>query len=217
MHDLHELRVLEMQLIPGRRQAESITALAHPPVKGLYYRVPTVRGVWSGRRRWWPVRGRMHRDEEYFGLEVLHYHIDARFVDAKKWGIGVEGELKLLDMATRYVLHGVEKNGQASDFGLEGPVERTLRCVREEAPFRPTDMNGTRRRPGQIKGCRKMQAALAGRTCPRKGGLWICPHRGYPLESEPLAEEKGVVVCPMHGLVVRKGEVWTVEDPAEVE
>src|SRR4051812_31817610 len=40
-----------------------------------------------------------------------------------------------------------------------------------------------------------------GTQAPRgRNGQWLCPHRGYPLGTEP--ERSGLLVCPMHGLCI---------------
>ena len=52
---------------------------------GGEYEITEVLGYWmmplEAEGEWLPVMGGLHEDSEHFDLELLHFHVDPRFLD----------------------------------------------------------------------------------------------------------------------------------------
>ena len=157
---------------------------------GQGYQVPCVRAQveWFGPEQWVPIIGPLHEDKEYFDFNVLHYHIDFRFVEPQifdKWA----SELIYHWQDKGYLLELLIEKHQI----LEGPILRECTCHRSMPVF-PTRLAST---GDWLKSVRALEEAFSETIInPKKP---ICPHRGFPLTGLPT-DENGVVVCPGHGL-----------------
>lgn len=157
---------------------------------GKFYKVPCVRGAWGSETyiRDWPVMGSLHEDGEIIKFPHQHYHIDWRFVQARI--IGVDDGLDVLRRGRTFLEHQYAIPlitwARLNPDGLPPPVMRRRKCQRaHHLPFE---------RPA-ITWMPKLEAAHA--TCKLTG--LVCPHRGYDLSHEPVADD-GTITCPMHGL-----------------
>jgi len=151
---------------------QRVDRLKEPPVIGQAYLVPTVFGQWHHLRRDWPVIGQKHDDVEHLNFDILHYHLDTRFLRVHE---------NLLMNAQYQPLH------DRADLPL-GPVKFARRtCLREPSPFHgPADFTI------------RFQSAFAGQQCGKGKRGWVCPHKHFPLGTIKAVD--GVLQCPLHGL-----------------
>ena len=75
------------------------------------------------------------------------------------------------------------------------PIWMPMRCARGQHVYPQAYALG---RPH----FQSLHAAYTGRRCGKNAeGLLVCPHKGFVLNSLPR-DERGRVVCPLHGLVI---------------
>jgi hypothetical protein len=160
---------------------ERVDQLSHPPVVGRLYLVPTVTGLWFSKIADWPVIGEKHEDRKFFNFPHQHYHLDRRFLVAD-WRLKFANTSPLRQDA----LHKHHENQSLP----ESPVWRIRKCRRSGIIF-PTDHHMVR----------EIQATFSGAVCRKDAAGWVCPHRQFPLGSI-APDERGVVLCPMHGLQI---------------
>jgi hypothetical protein len=164
-----------------------VLELTRPPVVGERYRVPCILApiVAGTPPRWLPVLGPEHDDVEIIGFKYHHWHRDYRFMSDRQIRL-CRGDC---DVADREFLHVTFAAGARV-------VERIRRCRRPAGVF-PIDVplcdEETRISNTWLP---RLEDAYAGHTLK---DCRVCPHRGIPLNSMP-ADERGVVVCPGHGL-----------------
>lgn len=171
---------------------QPVAQLQSEPVVGETYLVPAIFGYVSHFSRWWPIIGPEHEDTEHIGVDIVHRHIDWRFVsdgvihavDPFRAGPGVVDRVqsRLLTLKNQY-----------------SAVElKPMRCRRPMPKF-------PLRHPWKDEPTpwgRPLERAYAGRKARRDHfGCRVCPHKGMPLNTLP--EKDGVVVCPGHGLAFR--------------
>ena len=155
---------------------QRVTDLTEPPIVGQYYLVPTVRGVWYNKIRWWPVLGDKHEDAKFFNFKEQHYHLDRRFLPECD-----------IERATTAPLSASPTYGRNLTL-TDTPEYKPRKCRRSMMWF-PT-------LPLQVQ---KMQTSLAGAKCRTDAAGWVCPHRNFSLGS--IAPDiNGVILCPLHGL-----------------
>ncbi len=164
-----------------------IDEMMEPPIVGQYYMVPTVEYRYFGRLDDWPVIGPKHEDAEILKFPWHHYHIDGRFLNARRVAFVLNQQLgSIEDIIGRrplnYMTYGVDPHPYPD------PIYKRLRC--RTAAFDYPHGN----QPA-IKRMREMFASksLTG-PCKR-----ICPHRGAHLGSVS-PNEHGIITCPLHGL-----------------
>ena len=201
---------------------------------GNRYRVQLVRGWWledkPGRPEWYPVMGSLHEDQEFFGFEWCHYHVDPRFLNAKQGQQAAEekrqqergGQLKAWHPSYQKVLtHFALKNDpnclvinpQRSQV-IEGDSGLVTRYESREWGLKQIQTRWTERTchrqlpQAQVdKNSNRGFKALRKRFANATGD--VCPHRGYDLRNVPV-EGDGCRQCPLHQLRVRapgRGEV----------
>lgn len=169
-----------------------IDDLDGPPVLRRTYLVPTVRYEWNGRVDDWPVMGPRHEDGEHLSFPWWHYHLDPRFMTAAQWrrarrtpwakkGAAAVQSHPLLKWADPRMQDGIPH---------PDPVWRPLRCLRVMPEYLFGDIGPVIR----------LNAAYAGRRCPRDAaGRLVCPHKGADL-STLAPDGDGLITCPLHGL-----------------
>jgi hypothetical protein len=155
---------------------QRIDRLKEPPIIGQSYLVPIVRGKWHGLLRDWPVIGLRHDDLEFLNFHLHHYHVDTRFLRARR---------NLLASAPYTPLHEPHYQNDAPPLGKPSFARR--KCLREQHVF-----SG----PHHVFGM--MKDAFAGQQCAKGKRGFVCPHKQFPLGSTPAIN--GVITCPLHGL-----------------
>jgi hypothetical protein len=187
-----------------------LSELREPPVVGRFYMVPAIQYPWLDSEnglQWWPVAGPLHTDADFFDFDQLHYHVDMRFLTAHQdsfvkrhgdWWLS--GRELLEGTAGRYPL---AQRGPAGVYippprGRPPLIRRKCRrAERSEYQFADTKqvvaLNKHYR--GRKAGAEPLRLA---------DGRILCPHRKYDL-SQHTPDEKGLVVCPLHGLKVKCG------------
>jgi hypothetical protein len=161
-----------------------IDHLTTTPVIGRRYLVPMVHELWYGRTMWWPIIGPRHNDTEYLNFTIVHYHIDARFLNEAQWRFAShETPLRERKLAAAPICNPTG-----------APPQYRLRlCRRLVTGFAlPTMADRTGYFPA-------LEAAY--RTSRLRHGPhgWVCPHKGAALGSCPVAPD-GTIICPLHGL-----------------
>jgi len=202
---------------------QRIDELTAPPIIGQRYLVPTVNYEWCGLFSAWPVMGPKHSDIEHLHFGWEHYHIDIRFITRKQaakmnrqydWlGAKMKGPLTA-PVALAAATAPLHKVGGPP---LPESIYRRRTCVQ---PWHAYPINHAIEHPRFAA----MHAAYSGRRCARNAaGLLICPHKGFALDTL-IPDERGRVVCPLHGLIidVRAGVVvrhdaLSVPTPASAE
>jgi hypothetical protein len=158
---------------------ERVDRLTLPPIKGEYYLVPTVTGIWDHRLANWPVIGPMHEDKDRFSFAPDHYHIDARFV-------------RLSEYRRNYTfaapLHAHPYYDPKEP--LPAPIFRPRKCQWPYILYPHSDKQPII----------KLRIDFSDTQCERGKGGWICPHRKASLGSiQPIG---GIITCPLHGLQI---------------
>ena len=201
---------------------QRIDLLTEPAAVGRWYLVPTVEYVWMGRRDAWPVLGPRHNDADHLRFPASHYHVDARFLSARRFrqieeecAVGIFGDERpvlghIAGSPLSYKLPGRPRTREmstaeadAGQYPHPAPVWKRL-LMKRDAPF-PRVWVEDHKRAGNF---RSLFAAFAGQTAARgKHGL-ICPHKKFSLGGVP-PDADGIVTCPLHGLriCVATGEV----------
>lgn len=167
-----------------------------PPVIGQRYKVPTVFGYLYGQYKPWPVLGPRHDDKEIIGFELVHYHLDLRFVNPADYR-----HLCHFGPPHRHVLHDMPVPGQTKpgNFPL-GPVVFRWRKYYRETPVFPqlaAEWSSQPSYPAERSApwMNLLEKAYEGH---RLGLDLICPHRGASLKNMPVVD--GCITCPLHGL-----------------
>lgn len=167
------------------KRIKRVDQLKEPTIVGQYYIVPTIDEIWYGYRSHWPVIGPPHTDIEFFNFELVHYHIDGRFLSKRQ-----------LDKAEGYGFPSVIQSAPVhaprytEGAKLPHPVYKRLRC-------RSNHVEYVQHHQDPIKG---IIAYYAGHQCDQGKAGWICPHRKASLGSiNPI---NGIITCPLHGLQI---------------
>ena len=174
---------------------KAVHEMTEVPVMGQRYLVPCVeitaddiKGYCEGMLKgWWPVMGPEHEDARFFDFPHSHWHFDARFMSARQ----------LRNRAHRSFLLG--KIGQqeavfvltfplTNHGNLRAPELRRKQCLRQMPEWERT-----------LPALPKLERVLLAEGRTLKGNCKVCPHRGFPLASLPVAADGGVT-CPGHGL-----------------
>jgi hypothetical protein len=163
---------------------QRVAELETEPEVGKFYLVPCVRHYGE----WVPVIGPRHDDREVIGFAEKHYHKDVRFLSddwlEQRWAWSRFNSSRPLTCTP-------EEYELASVLIVDAePRERRMKCRRRMPQF-PTAITDAGRPAWQ----RKLERAYknANAKCGR------CPHRGLPLNGQPVKD--GKVICPGHGLV----------------
>lgn len=177
---------------------ESVATLATPPIVGRFYQVPCFLHHYESRRAvrqtWVPIIGDLHEDSQIIGVAGQHWHYDWRFI--------TQAQLRIL-----WPMHAIGcdlESGchQGRCMGLvqfvrgQSPTVREQRkkCRRRGPCFPVAYHDRHNNRLVTVNFLGALEANYAG--CRLKG--LVCPHRGLPLNGQPVRD--GVVVCPGHGL-----------------
>lgn len=156
---------------------DRVDEMTTPPVVGRFYLVPCVRlRLTGGGTSWWPTQGPPHEDAD-IGVPQVHYHHDPRFWTKAQ----LSGWLRPLPL----VLGSVTEKAAI----LEGPAYMRRRCS-GSMPIFPRE----RVQDLWLPALEQTHAAAT-----LRGACKVCPHRGIPLASLPVAAD-GTVTCPGHGL-----------------
>jgi hypothetical protein len=153
------------------------------PIVGRYYLVPCLPNAYGS---YVPVQGPEHDDKEIIGVDKLHYHYDPRFApewlleDVCDWSIYAR---QLIVRREEYLMISIT---HSEGFEVK---EKRRKCLRRMPVF-----------PIVIKtNVAPWMPALEAAYKDKPLNCNRCPHKGMPL-SVDNADEKGVVVCPGHGL-----------------
>jgi hypothetical protein len=168
-----------------------VTEIDGAPVIGSFYSVPCVRyRVSETGALWIPVIGSAHDDMDHF-LAPRHYHFDTRFVplrfirlfhpELETLHANGASEQQLVDRFIGFILLQRLTDGDVRWM--------RRRCLRAQATFPHRTSTGERMSPFE---------ALEEAYQSKKMECLRCPHRGIPLNGQPVKD--GVVVCPGHGL-----------------
>lgn len=169
---------------------QRIDELTAPPVIGQFYLVPTVEGVWYGRRGVWPVIGPKHNDAQCLDFDAQHFHIDGRFIagnddDWPLWRRVFGGPMSVTD--------------QVNVGGLPAPIWRRRKCQRLVNP----KLNALQKLAAGYDKWRCHFDQWEGRQARHDGRGWVCPHRSVPLADHPAVD--GIITCPLHLLRIDAG------------
>lgn len=176
--------------------APLLSELREPPIVGRFYMVPVVRFPHHYTDGVWPVLGPLHHDRGEVNFPYLHYHIDPRFLTA--------AQVRICARSKSWM----------TPWSLEKDVAAFPLCRTDmEIPRRP-DLARRRCRastwvytPPKTPKWLPALSARYGKPCEpirRRDGRLLCPHRKVDLSSfQP--DERGIVVCPLHGLQVQCG------------
>lgn len=172
-----------------------LSDLREPPLIGRFYMVPAVRHDWLGIYAYWPVLGPLHDDARFFNFDLVHYHVDARFVSRRV----VERALGLppAQSSQRYPL-SKRNDPHAMEVPKGRPTLKRFKCRTADFPYHYGDMRAVdtlRRHYGDVGGA--VPDAIF-----RTDGRKLCPHRKVDL-SQFRANADGIVTCPLHGLRVK--------------
>lgn len=160
-------------------ETERFDQLSVPPVKGRFYLVWCVTGIWYGKIADWPVWGPKHEDGKFLNFPAPHYHLNRYFVD--------DPRAVMAPLADSH-----NGRGYLANDPLPVPVLRRRKCVTATpGPFHVWRVDGN---------WRKMREHFEGAQCKRGIG-WICPHKGFDLASVSPGET-GHISCPLHGLLI---------------
>lgn len=177
---------------------QKITDLRKPPVVGKWYLVPCVVYNWHGMKSLWPVIGPLHHDKE-IGFNLLHFHIDARFLTKRQAGLARQSFLSQwpkynsspLSEPVADTYNWAEKYGPIA----RKPTFHRKKCSSLDYRWHPT----TTPKPESL-----LWSKFGPTPCAieRPDGRLLCPHKKVDLSQfEPDAD--GIVICPLHGLKVR--------------
>lgn len=159
-----------------------LDALTEPPIVGRYYLVPCVKTPRDEDYppAWVPVLGPMHEDRTTIGFPFEHYHHDLRF-------------------SSPAALARISRDADAGG-AARGPLDQVLADPGHTLPAPEWRRRRCHRAMPEASGqpwwLAAMERAHAGA---RLKACRICPHRGLPLASLPVAPD-GTVTCPGHGL-----------------
>ena len=169
--------------------------------------------------RWVPVMGELHEDSRFFRFNLLHYHVDPRFLEPKvndevqrslhgwtRWHaaytevlayFAIEGDAEHYftltpDATLMFARDGGVIEGNLDRAWGEARIQRRTRNVRcyRRMPRRLPDP--------QAQGFTKLRE-----TYPDAAGD-ACPHRGYDLRNVPI-DADGYRQCPLHQLRTSTG------------
>jgi hypothetical protein len=186
-----------------------LSELREPPVVGRFYMVPAIQYPWLDSVRglqWWPVAGPLHDDRDFFDFPHLHYHVDMRFLTAHQEAfVRLHGDQSIFRD---------ELEGSAGRFPLvqRGFTGAYMPPPKGRPPLIRRKCRRSERGNYQFEDVKQV-VALNKHFCGRKAGAEplrladgriLCPHRKYDL-SQHTPDEKGLVVCPLHGLKVKCG------------
>lgn len=157
---------------------ERVDEMTSPPIVGRYYLVPCVwvpqdSPVAAG---WRAVLGPRHEDREALGFPYLHFHNDPRFLSD-----AVIDRIRSIAGHRQSIFDCVIT-------GVRGIEYRRRRCLREMPEVPAAWGQDWRRELQRLNGAATL-----------RGPCKVCPHRGVPLASLPVAAD-GTVTCPGHGL-----------------
>lgn len=135
---------------------------------------------------------------EFFSFELLHYHVDPRFLTRSQRNIAgrachaTDGRRNRVNARCQSAPISKLTTREIDEIGgADPPITPALRrrkCLSTDTEFQFFD-----KRP-----IAALQRAYSDHLCGGKPGAWICPHRGAPLVTiEPV---DGVLTCPLHGL-----------------
>jgi hypothetical protein len=161
---------------------QRIDQLSAPAVAGQFYLVPLVHGTWGPKTDWWVVMGSLHDDKKFFNFPHQHYHLDRRFVPAKR-----------VAQATGHPLHGDRDGSFHRKAALSEVRWGRRKCLRSELTFPDWAL--------LEPSIEALNESLAGAQCKSDEAGWICPHRGFHLGSV-APNSLGQVICPLHGLII---------------
>lgn len=197
---------------------ERIDEMTAPPVVGQFYMVPTIEYPYCGRTDIWPTIGPKHTDKEIIGFAAPHYHVDIRFLTKRQfaflerkfspraWGLSGQAGLQGAAMAV---------SGSPLSYRADGggTVPHPPVIYRKKRCWRPSSYPRSlttiyRSWPPAL---REAYADSAMVQTPRGP---ICPHKGAPLGSIP-PDERGLIVCPLHGLCFDAKTGKAVEHPSQ--
>jgi hypothetical protein len=163
---------------------QCVDELTEPPIVGILYLVPCVRGTWNGMMGDWPVIGPKHEDAKFIGFEAMHYHLDRRFLATRRTDRAAR-----LPLQEYYIGDGITENKN-----LPPPTYRRRACRRSNPTPFPTVA------AAKFLNFQTFYSHFSRRQCKRGAG-WICPHKGFDLSViKPGAD--GFISCPLHGLLI---------------
>lgn len=176
-----------------KRELQRVDRMTTAPIIGRFYLVPTVFGKWNEAFAHWPVIGPEHNDIDFFNFQWSHYHVDARFLNAKQrrsaigWNPSKSDERRL---ARACIGSPLQSNGHCNSYGLPKPHLLRKRC-NIGAPLPGDDVTGALT-------WLNMCNSFKGRVCERGKRGFVCPHQNAALGSVAVID--GVITCPLHGL-----------------
>ena len=193
---------------------------------GNRYQVQLVLGWWLAKPpagpKWYAVMGSLHEDQEFFGLEWCHYHVDPRFLNAKET-LRAAGEGRRQERVGGFKAWHQSYQAVLTHFALE--KEPGCLMINKEGS-QVIDQNSGRviREEDRKWGLERIQTRLTKQRCRRQlppaqldknshtgfklvrkkfanASGDICPHRGYDLRNVAV-EKDGYRQCPLHQLRV---------------
>ena len=213
-----------------------------PYFLGHTYTVPCVRGDWqhSCGKRWWPVNGPVHDDDEWLGFKPKHWHVDPRFITPAAWS-QVGGDfyghinhaydvygipIRLMDICPLGFDSVSRRLGLRCDFQLDYDTRARayLQTLPKRSWFRWLRRDCFREYPNPIAKNRDgdmvdLLGVLAEKLRPgfedSRLNLTtrVCPHKGANLTG--VEPDDGVIQCPLHGLrfCAETGKsIWTEKE-----
>ncbi len=156
---------------------------------GRYYDVPTVYAEYCRVTAYWPVIGEFHQDAEILEFPYWHWHLDARFVDAKSYNHLSRGWMRKLPGRLERALPVMLLPNSSVRITPEtkpAVVMKRRKCVRSfvDAPYMDDAV---------------WMADLEAAHARKQLANGHCPHRGADLSTLPI-DRHGCVECPLHGL-----------------
>lgn len=180
-----------------------ITEFVGVPEIGQFFLVPTLRGEWCNRKGIWPVLGPMHEDAEFLQFPHDHWHLDARFMNVAEWRHAArysvtrsaDSSVAALPLMKNLLSHGDEIYWQRRAYRRHFQYPLTKVSVQQHF--------------------QRLHAQFEGVIAHRGEHGLVCPHRGAPLGSI-APNERGHIVCPLHGLCWDAATGRNIRDPLAV-